>query len=258
MDETSPRDLRAVRELLERATVPEPPIGPMAHNALRAATNTPGKPIRLETIARDIVVTPDGKTAYVVGMLLTVGHETPKIVVTPIATATNTPGKPISTGTTAFMSPPDVMTPDGQTVYINELSPNGVVPFSTSTNTPGKVIRFGAPMVTGIAITPDGRIAYAISSVGIPQNDVVGGDGYFFRCIRLPGAVTPIATATGTLGKPIKVGCGPIAIAITPDGKTAYVGSRSGAVTPIATATGRPGKPIKVGGDGPEAIVIAP
>ena len=35
--------------------------------------------------------------------------------------------------------------------------------------------------------------------------------------------VTPINTATNTALKPIKVGRSPVAIAITPDGKTAYV-----------------------------------
>ena len=37
------------------------------------------------------------------------------------------------------------------------------------------------------------------------------------------GTVTPIATATNTAGPPITVGNDPNAIAITPDGKTAYV-----------------------------------
>ncbi len=35
--------------------------------------------------------------------------------------------------------------------------------------------------------------------------------------------VTPIATATNTAGPPITVGTGPTAIAITPNGATAYV-----------------------------------
>ena len=35
--------------------------------------------------------------------------------------------------------------------------------------------------------------------------------------------MTPIRTATNTASKPIKVGGSPVAIAITPNGKTAYV-----------------------------------
>ena len=62
--------------------------------------------------------------------------------------------------------------------------------------------------------------------------------------------MTPISTATNTAGKPIKVGTDPGAIAITPNGKTAYVANDgSGTVTPIDTATNTAGKPIKVGTD---------
>ena len=46
------------------------------------------------------------------------------------------------------------------------------------------------------------------------------------------GTVTPIATATNTAGTPITTGSNPVAIAITPDGKTAYVvNDGSGTVT---------------------------
>ncbi len=73
-----------------------------------------------------------------------------------------------------------------------------------------------------------------------------------------PGTVTPIPTRTNTAGKAIKVGLGPRAIAITPNGKTAYVSnSGSDTVTPISTATGKAGRAIKVGKD-PGAIAITP
>ena len=77
--------------------------------------------------------------------------------------------------------------------------------------------------------------------------------------------VTPIATATNTAGEPIEVGGepgsgrGPGSIAVTPDGKTAYVVivGHPGAVVPIATATNTPGPPIQVG-SGPWAFAITP
>jgi YVTN family beta-propeller protein len=70
--------------------------------------------------------------------------------------------------------------------------------------------------------------------------------------------VTPITTATNTPGPPIKVGSTPWALAITPDGQTAYVAVReSGTVVLIATATNTPGEPIKVGG-APYAIAMTP
>ena len=70
-------------------------------------------------------------------------------------------------------------------------------------------------------------------------------------------------TATNTALKAIKVGPGPVAVAITPDGKTAYVvndgvGEVLGhTVTPIRTATNTALKAIRVG-DNPQAIAITP
>jgi YVTN family beta-propeller protein len=70
--------------------------------------------------------------------------------------------------------------------------------------------------------------------------------------------VTPIHTATNTPSKPITVGRLPRVMAITPDGRTAYVVNwGSGTVTPICTATNTPGKPITVG-PYPDAIAITP
>ncbi len=74
-------------------------------------------------------------------------------------------------------------------------------------------------------------------------------------------SVTPISTATNKAGKAIKVGIAPYYIAITPNGKTAYVAnSNSGTVTPISTATNKAGKAIKVATPGlsPVAIAITP
>ena len=72
------------------------------------------------------------------------------------------------------------------------------------------------------------------------------------------GTVTPINTATNKAAKTIKVGSDPVAIAITPNGKTAIVVNYgSGTVTPINTATNKAGKAVKVGKD-PVAVAITP
>ena len=88
-----------------------------------------------------IVITPDGKTAYVTNF----GSDT----VTPISTATNTPGPAIPAGAL-----PDgiVITPDGKTAYVAN-GDGTVTPISTATNTPGPAIPAGAA-ATAIAITP--------------------------------------------------------------------------------------------------------
>ena len=70
--------------------------------------------------------------------------------------------------------------------------------------------------------------------------------------------MTPIRTATNTTGPPIPVGNGPVAIVITPNGKTAYVANtKDGTVTPIRTATNTAGPPIPVGNE-PIAIAVTP
>jgi DNA-binding beta-propeller fold protein YncE len=58
------------------------------------ATNTAGKPVRTGQRPIAIVITPDGKQAYVACLGNLAGPGT----VTPIATATSTAGKPIRVG----------------------------------------------------------------------------------------------------------------------------------------------------------------
>ena len=58
---------------------------------IATATNTAGTPMQMGDRVRGIVITPDGRTAYVV-----VWGEPGTVV--PIATATNTAGPPIQVG----------------------------------------------------------------------------------------------------------------------------------------------------------------
>jgi hypothetical protein len=79
---------------------------------IAAATGTPGPPIPVGPAPGEIVVTPDGKTAYIT---------TDDPVVVPIATATNTAGPPIRIGVNRpGLSDKPVaiaITPDGNTAY---------------------------------------------------------------------------------------------------------------------------------------------
>ena len=57
-----------------------------------------------------------------------------------------------------------------------------------------------------------------------------------------------ITTATGAVSAPITVGKAPLGVAITPDGKHAYVANDGdGTVSVITTATGAVSAPITVG-----------
>jgi YVTN family beta-propeller protein len=78
------------------------------------------------------------------------------------------------------------------------------------------------------------------------------------------GSVTPIDTATNTVIKNIPVSRNTTAVAITPDGKTAYVALNAlrpggrGAVIPVSTSTYRAGRPIKVASILPATMLITP
>ena len=154
------------------------------------------------------------------------------------------------------------------TAYVANDESGTVTPIATATNTAGHRSRSGA------ALTPSRspRTARPPTSPtaighGDPDRDRHRHRGHADHGGRNPsasrsprtarpptsptpssGTVTPIATATNTAGPPITVGSRPDAIAITPDGKTAYVANNgSGTVTPIATATNTARTPIKVG-----------
>jgi YVTN family beta-propeller protein len=72
------------------------------------------------------------------------------------------------------------------------------------------------------------------------------------------GTVSVITTATGAMSAPITVGKYPVGVAITPDGKRAYVtNSSDGTVSVITTATGVVSPPITVG-KLPEGVAICP
>jgi YVTN family beta-propeller protein len=118
------------------------------------------------------------------------------------------------------------------TAYVTTAA--GLVPVSIATGKPGGAIKVTG--ATGVATTPDGDIVYVTDSKG----------------------VTPVSTVSGQPGNPIPVGKTPRAVAVAPDGKTAYaVNYGSGTVTPIDLATGVAGKAIPVGGE-PDAIVTTP
>ncbi len=134
------------------------------------------------------------------------------------------------------------------TVYVTDDFSGGVTPIDSASNSPGPVIQNTGGGPFGIAVTPDGRTAY-VTDYGTnrsPSSAAVGN------------TVTPINLATGVAGAPITVGFGPWAIAITPDGRTAYVANNTdNTVSPIDLATGRAGWPIPVP-SGPAGIAITP
>ena len=216
-------------------------------------TDTAGKPIILPDPADAIAIAPNGKTAYVMNGF-------PTRTVTLIDLATGTPGKPI----TLEGEPEDiVMPPHGKTAYVTVAmdaktvngrlqTSFGFAPFDLATNKVGKPVSLGAAQPGAIAIAPDGKTAYVVSQ---SSSTVI--------------TMTPIDLTTNTAERAIKISTEPgptsgyfgqpLAIAIAPDGMTAYVADgASSTVTPIDLATGTPGASISLTGKvGADAIAIS-
>jgi DNA-binding beta-propeller fold protein YncE len=239
-------------------------------------TGEAGPPIQVGRPA-SVVITPDGRTAYLNYSGL---HES---TVRPVSLATGTVGKPILRAPRA-LTPWITLTmaPDGRTIYAPYYRVGRVIPISTATNTPGKPIP--VPGAWGaVAFTRDGRTAFVIgrrkgagqtvtpisTATNTPGRAIIiephagqlifAPDGKTVYNVDFPGtSVTPISTRTGRAGKPILLhgGHGASNMLITPDGRTLYIGGQ-GEVTPVSLATGTVGKSLTVPG-APLNLVITP
>ena len=270
---------------------------PNAVIPVSTVTHKVGKPIEFgRQVPIQIVITPNGKTVYVIG--LTGGTRS-----IPIATATNTLEKPIKAGQglgghlpdgdhagrqdplrhlvgqrqrASVLRDPDI---DGHE-HPRETHQDPEHQRLRDPHEPGRQDRLRHRSVRdrydrdrsdldsheharanrahaygaagGLAITPDGQAIY-----------------FADKALKDLDRVIPFSTAADTAGKLIKVDGMVYAIAVTPDGNTAYVASepsqkpavtctgQTGVVTPISTATNRPGRPVRVACD-PYAVVVTP
>ncbi len=125
--------------------------------------------------------------------------------------------------------------PTHQVVYVidNELS--NLIPVNVSTGKDGKVTSVGPGNPDAVAVSPTGTLVFVVTGT----NQVV--------------RVTLATRATSSVSDSDQ----PVAIAFTPDGRTAYVVDHFGFVTPVDTATNTLGTPIALGTH-PSAIAIAP
>ncbi len=140
--------------------------------------------------------------------------------------------------------------PDGRTAYVAEPGSNSIVVIDTETN---QVV--APPIAVGtdpsaIAIAPDGGTAYVanfgsstVSTIDTGSDRVVG---------------SPIDIEGSSSLVPLGIGANPSAIAIAPDGSTAYVANRSTpTVSVIDTSTNRVVGTAIVVHSGQSAIAIA-
>ena len=206
---------------------------------IQAASNRAGRPIRVGPGPELIAISPDGQTAYVVGVGSLLSEVAAPVTLTAIRTATNRPGRVITvcaSGNPGGVDTPYAIavTPDSRTVYVS--CAGTVVPVRAGADTASEPIRVSS--AGALAMADEGRTVYVANP---------GGD-----------TITPISTATEEPGPPIVVGPSPDAMAVTPDGRTVLVLTSTGVtgVTPVDAVTNRAGKPVAI--QGACALRVAP
>jgi outer membrane autotransporter protein len=142
-----------------------------------------------------------------------------------VNTATNkTVGSTISAGSLPIGV---AVSPDGRYVYLANNGSNEItVVDAVSHAVVGSISVAAGPI--GIAITPNGRYLYVTS-----PGSIMNSNGNFTG-----STVSVIDTSTRAVVNTITAGVGPIGVAVSPDGRSVYVGNNaSNTVSVISTAT---------------------
>jgi len=200
-------------------------------------TNKPGTPIQVGqgTGPDDLIVTSDDKTAYVSNE----GTST----VTRITLATGTIGQPIQLPSVSEpVAIAFVPNTNEQWAWTSNYGGKTVSTINLATGQVGQTISMPYAGPNTVAFTPDGKTCY-VANWG---TDSAAGD-----------TVTPIQVTGGGAGGRVlpsfNVGLNPNWIAMTHDGRTAYVVNKGGqSVTPVTVATNTPGTAIPLPGLGIE------
>jgi DNA-binding beta-propeller fold protein YncE len=224
------------------------------------------KRIALPSDATGVEVTSDRRTAYV----------RVRRSLVPIDLRTGARGRPIAApaGSSAY-----AIASDGRTAYV--LAGRSLIPIDLRTGSAGRGIRVPYLSADNFIIAAGGRTACVtgttITASGLREHQVIEpidlATGSARRPITLPNLLDaaiapngrtayvttgdmlePIDLATGAIGRPIRLSMllGIGAIAITADGRTAYVGNlkpenpRAGMVVPIDLTTLSAEPPIRV------------
>ena len=106
----------------------------------------------------------------------------------------------------------------------NLFSPSAVMSPGLRTGSTSRIARTAASLLTIAAVAFPIASSVLLLDRTPAEATVVPPTAYV---TNFSSSVTPIATATNTPGTPITVGIQPRGIAITPDGKTAYVANQA-------------------------------
>ncbi len=139
------------------------------------------------------------------------------------------------------------VSPNGATAYVvgayndGTGAPGSLISVSTSSHVVGRTVKVPDPIA--VAVPPTGNTVY-----------VLGGFDAASQPVGTPSDLYPVDTATGGIGKAVKVASNPSQIEVTPNGRDLYVVGAS-AVTPVVTAGFVAAAPVKLAAT---AVAIAP
>jgi DNA-binding beta-propeller fold protein YncE len=200
------------------------------------STGAIGTQIPLPSGGDALAISPDGTLAYVANGA--------NGTVTPVSLPAGPAGPPITVSTAVNLGV--AFAADGKFAYVlgdnAVITASAVTPINVATGQVLPAIPIGNLTGGGIRISPDGKTAY----VPAPNNSVV----------------YTIDLTTNTLGPPIQLANGnfpvPVAVTLSPDGKTLYAATYIGVVE-VNLATGAAAAPIPYPGDFvPVDIAITP
>jgi hypothetical protein len=120
-------------------------------------------------------------------------------------------------------------------------APGSLISVSTSSHVVGRTVKVPNPIA--VAVPPAGNTVY-----------VLGGFDAASQPVGTLSDLYPVDTATGVIGKVVKVASNPSEIAVTPNGRDLYV-LGSDEITPVVTAPFAAAPPVKITSPG---MAIAP
>jgi YVTN family beta-propeller protein len=257
--------------------------------------------VSLDQNSSAIAVTPDGKDVYLTTGLcpfpaFACHPEAVYFVLWEIDTATN---KMVAASVGKGIADGIAFTPDGKHIYLTNFDPYYgspqvlVLATGNSISLPGNVISLpGYSIVYAIAISPDGRRAYApyvfyngtgyenVAIIDIATNTVaktvlvetapigsLAGSGvavtpdekYVYVTFQGSNGLAVIDTVSNTIVKTVLVGANPSGVAVTPDGVHVYVSNQgSNSVSVINTASNTVVATVPVAGPGAISIIPPP
>jgi outer membrane autotransporter protein len=192
-------------------------------------------PISLGLSPFGVATSPDGKSAFITNngsnTVSVFNNATNAVIALPVGNS------PVGVA----------ITPNGQFAYVTNRGSNTVSVINTATNVVASIPNTGGTLPEGIAVTPNGQFVYVANTGLVPP---VGAPSQ---------TVSLIDTATNTVVPPaLAVGSVPVGVAITPDGKFAYVANEfDNTVSVIDTTSNTQVDSIKVGSR-PFGVAITP